>query len=272
MHVQDLGQLDSRVLLFGGPYSNLQATRAVQAEARNRGVKPGHAICTGDIVAYCGDPADTVAEIRRWGCVVVAGNCEKQLAQHRMDCGCGFEDGSACDLLSAGWYAHADAAIGESDRNWMAGLPDIVIFSHRGQRCAVIHGGLSDISRFIWECSDEAVFREELDHIVSVAGHCDLVFAGHSGIPFQRRIGEVEWINAGVIGMPPNDGATETRFAVLSDGLVAVHRLGYDVQGASKRMCLQGLTQGYDAALTSGYWPSEDVLPAGLRRDVPASG
>jgi len=26
-----------------------------------------------------------------------------------------------------------------------------------------------------------------------------------------------------------------------------------------------GLVQGYDTALSTGYWPSEDVLPADLR-------
>jgi len=68
MQIRDLGQLDGPVLLFGGPYSNLQATRAMRAEAQRRGIAPAACICTGDVVAYCGDAAATVAEIPagRW--------------------------------------------------------------------------------------------------------------------------------------------------------------------------------------------------------------
>ena len=272
MRVQDLGQLDGPVLLFGGPYSNLQATRAVLAEARRLELPPAQVICTGDIVAYCGDPVETIAEIRGSGCAVVAGNCEKQLAQYQMDCGCGFDAGSTCDLLSAGWYAHADASVGEVDRAWMDTLPDIAVFTQNGTQCAVIHGGLSDISRFVWSTSEEAEFDEEIALVQKAVGPVDTVIAGHCGIPFQRRCREVDWINAGVIGMPPNDGAPQTRYGLMQNGTVRIVPLSYDHTAASASMVQKGLTQGYDQALVSGYWPSEDVLPPALRRAALASG
>lgn len=53
---RDLGDLDGPVLVFGGPYSNLQATRALIARADQLGVPSQNLICTGDVVAYCGDP------------------------------------------------------------------------------------------------------------------------------------------------------------------------------------------------------------------------
>lgn len=272
MRVQDLGERDGAVLLFGGPYSNLAAMRALSGEARRQGVPADHMICTGDVVAYCADPAETVAEIRSLGCPVVAGNCERQLAENALDCGCGFEEGSTCDLLSAGWYAHADAAIGAPDRDWMGQLPDIVTFTHRGQKCAVIHGGATDISRFIWPNSPDAVLAEEVAHIEAVTGPVDRVIAGHSGLAFERRVGTVEWLNAGVIGMPPNDGAPGTRYALLQDGRVEIRVLSYDHYTAAESMRRCGLTQGYDAALSSGFWPSEEVLPSELRRSACASG
>ncbi|MEO3414795.1 metallophosphoesterase family protein [Roseovarius sp. CAU 1744] len=272
MQVQDLGELDGPVLLFGGPYSNLPATRAVRQRAHELSIRPDHMICTGDLVAYCGEPAETAAEIRSLGCAVVAGNCEKQLAAYQMDCGCGFETGSTCDLLSAGWYTHANAAIGADHRTWMAGLPDIVTFTHHGRRCAVIHGGVTDVSRFLWPVSPEAAFAEELALLQGITGQVDLVIAGHCGLAFRRRMGQVEWINAGVIGMPPNDGSPATRFAVLQSGAVRFERLDYDHLAAAGTMRAQGLTQGYDSALVTGYWPSEEVLPPELRRPALARG
>ena len=100
MKHSDLGVLDGDLLLFGGPYSNLQATQAVLTQANVRGIAADHVICTGDIVAYCGAPVATLAAVRAFDGVVLAGNCEVQLAQDADDCGCGFEDGSTCDRLS----------------------------------------------------------------------------------------------------------------------------------------------------------------------------
>lgn len=272
MKLVDLGARDTGLMLFGGPYSNLHATQALLAEAATLGIAPRDTICTGDLVAYCAAPAETVALIRDACLPVVAGNCEKQLAAYRMDCGCGFKDGSACDLLSAGWYAHADAAIGAEGRRWMGGLPDMIRFTHHGLRCAVIHGGLSDISRFLWSNSPDAAFAEEIALAEAHGGPIGVIFAGHSGIAFQRQIGTVLWVNAGVIGMPPNDGTPRTEYARLQDGQITLHKLDYDHAGAHASMQAAALTQGYDAALATGYWPSEEVLPASLRRSSRAKG
>jgi predicted phosphodiesterase len=266
MDCRDLGDLTGDVLVFGGPYSNLQATSALIAEAARRGVAPGNCICTGDVVAYCADPAATVAEIRAFGCAVVAGNCERQLAQDAPDCGCGFDPGSTCDALSAGWYAHASAQVGTGDRAWMRSLPDIVTFRHLGRRVAVIHGGVTDISLFLWPDAPVAAFQTELAALTRHAGPVDLVLAGHCGVAFARVLGDVTWVNAGAIGMPPHDGRPQTRFVILGETGAMIHRLSYPADQAAAAMRRSGLTQGYHQALTTGIWPSEDVLPCSLRR------
>jgi hypothetical protein len=116
-------RLDGPVLFFGGPYSNLEATRAVLAEAERRRIPPERIVCTGDVVAYAADAKATVDLVRRSRIHVVMGNCEESLAQGASDCGCGFATGSACDRLSAAWFAHADRELGADERAWMAALP-----------------------------------------------------------------------------------------------------------------------------------------------------
>lgn len=272
MRHEHIGVLNGPILAFGGPYSNAQATRALLKQAARIGISGRNLICTGDVVAYCGAPVQTVDLVRKSECVVVAGNCEIQLAAEAMDCGCGFEDGTACDLLSAGWFAFASKHAGLKDRVWMGQLPDIARFDHCGARYAVIHGGIPDVARFIWESSDCAVFHKEWQAIEARVGPIDHVIAGHCGIPFVRDLDKGRWINAGVIGMPPHDGSASTRYALINEGKVSICTLEYDVEGAVSDMIDAGLTQGYHTSLSTGVWPFEDVLPQDLRLPGLAKG
>ena len=265
MKHHDLGVLNGPVLLFGGPYSNVQALDALIAAAHTHAISSDHMICTGDVVAYCGAPAPCVQRMRDLGCAVVAGNCEVQLASGADDCGCGFDAGSACDLLSAGWYGFAASSVSADDKAWMGNLPDVITFTHHGARYGVIHGGISDVSRFIWGSSDADIFATEWQALEMQVGPVDHMIAGHCGIAFVATTAKGRWINAGVIGMPPHDGGQQTRFAILDDGKVQIHPLEYDVAGAADDMAKAGLPAGYRCGLQSGYWPSEDVLPPDLR-------
>ncbi|MGR3501288.1 metallophosphoesterase family protein [Pseudaestuariivita sp.] len=273
MRVKELAELDGKVLLYGGAYSNLAATEALFALAEDTGIAVDHRVCTGDLVAYCARAEATVQLVRGKGGTVLAGNCERQLAAGAADCGCGFEAGTTCDRLSAQWYAHALRDVSHESRAWMAGLPDVLTFTHQALRCAALHGGVTDIARFVWRTSPEAVFAEELSALRQIIGPVDMVIAGHSGLPFARQIGETLWVNTGALGMPPNDGTPYTSYAIL-DGTPTLHRLTYDPAPEVQAMEAAGLTQGYHAALTTEFWPSEDVLPPELRRAqaLPASG
>jgi len=264
LRVNDLGELDGDVLLFGGPYSNLQASEALLDVANTMAIPAQNRICTGDMVAYCANPVETLA-LWRGQCMLVAGNCERQLGADAVDCGCGFEAGSACDLLSRDWYPFASAALSGDDRAFLAAAPDIVVFSHMGKRYGVIHGGLRQVARYLWSTSAEGEFLSEISAIRQATGAVDCVVAGHCGMAFQANFDGIDWVNAGAIGMPPHDGDPATRYAVLSDDGIRIGRLSYDYRAAQTAMQRAGLVQGYEKSLTSGYWPSEDILPLSLR-------
>lgn len=255
---------DGPVLVFGGPYSNLQATEALLAEAARLGIPPARILCTGDVVAYGADPAATLDRVMESGCAAIAGNCEENLAGARPDCGCGFEEGTACDLLSRAWYPYAAARVSEAQRRWMAALPARLVLEIGGRRLAVIHGGAAETARFLFASASE----EELAAEIAATG-CDGVIAGHCGIPFARMAGGGLWLNAGAIGMPANDGTPRSWFALLrpqGQGLRAeIRPLSYDHAAAAAAMRAAGLPEGYAAALGSGLWPSCDVLPPAER-------
>ncbi len=248
------------LLIFGGPYSNLQATQALKREAEARAVVPRHIVCTGDVVAYAADPEATAREIRDWGIHVVAGNCEEQLASGADDCGCGFTEGSVCDTLSRGWYPYALANTSAGTKEWMAGLPASLEFEFAGLRFHVLHGGSRASNRFLF-ASDRAALADEVRQIGA-----DVVIAGHAGLPFVARINDTSWINPGVIGVPANDGTPDGWFGLIHaepDGVrLSIHRLHYDSAAAAGAMRRSGHANGYARALITGIWPSHDVLPA----------
>ena len=254
---------DQPLLVFGGPYSNLRAAQAIKAVADGLAIPPSRVICTGDVVAYGAEPEETARLVRDWGIHVVAGNCEEQLAAGAADCGCGFEEGSTCDLLAKGWYPFANQRVTPECRAWMAGLPSTLRFRFHGLRFRVIHGGVHQVNRFVF-ASQKEVLAEELAN----AG-ADIVIAGHAGIPFVERIGGGVWFNPGVIGLPANDGTPETWYGLIraeGDELrLSLRRLAYDHLGAAAEMRRSGDANGYARALVTGLWPSLDVLPPAER-------
>lgn len=76
----DLGQLHEPILVFGGPYGNLQATLAMREKADELGIPASRVLCNGDTVAYCAQPEETVSLLQQWGPRVMQGNCEESLA------------------------------------------------------------------------------------------------------------------------------------------------------------------------------------------------
>ncbi|MEX0694353.1 MAG: metallophosphoesterase family protein [Rhodospirillales bacterium] len=258
--ILDLGVIDGSLLVFGGPYSNLQATEAMMREAQALGIPPARIICTGDVVAYAGEPAETTDAIMNWGITTVMGNCEESFGAEADDCGCGFEEGTACDVMSRQWYAYANACLNPAQRAWMRGLPGQVRFTLAGRRFAVVHGSAVSINTFVFAGSDDALKRESLDQL-----GVDAIIGGHSGVPFTQQLGTRLWHNAGVIGMPANDGTPRVWYSLISregDGIsIEIRPLDYDHGAAAASIRAKKLPTGYAGCLEDGLWPNMDVMP-----------
>lgn len=249
------------LLVFGGPYSNARATAAALEVARSLELPGERIVCTGDVVAYGAEPMETIALIRASGCHVIKGNCEESLAARSGDCGCNFEEGSVCALLSKGWYPYADTVIGDEERAWMDVLPSSLVFTWAGRTFRVVHGGCRETARWVFASQTDV-----LDEEIALSG-ADVTIAGHCGLPFiAKRSGGV-WFNPGVIGMPANDGTPKGWYGLISldhdtNALrLSTHRLSYDHVGAAAAMRRAGHANEYARTLITGLWPSLDVLP-----------
>lgn len=264
---------DQPVLIFGGPYSNLAALQAIKAAAIQHQVPDDRVICTGDIVAYCGEPSETTEFIREWGIPVVMGNCEESLADSAADCGCGFEDNTHCSLLSVQWFRFADQRVSSEQRTWMKQLPHRLQLSLAGFNILLVHGAVDSINRFIFASTPDDLKYQQFQQAEAATGFSpDIIVGGHCGIPFASELTSEKgkpryWLNAGVIGMPANDGTAEGWYMLLhpehSTGTIRVsfHRLAYDVESTRQVMADRNLVSPYQIALATGLWPSTDILP-----------
>ncbi|HQT47356.1 MAG TPA: radical SAM protein [Acidocella sp.] len=232
--------------------------------ARAHGIPASRIICTGDVVAYGADPQACADLLREAGIATVMGNCEEQLAADAPDCGCGFAPGSACDRLSAAWFGYARTRLNAQARRWMASLPRRIDLTIGGKRLAIVHGAPSRINRFVYASAPDGLFAEEIART-----RCDGVIAGHCGLGFTRIIGDQIWHNAGVIGLPANDGTPRGWYSILApahDGFsLASHPLTYDHAAAAAAMRRAKLPEEYAGALESGIWPNLDSLPLAER-------
>jgi len=256
-----------RLLIFGGPYSNLAATRALLTEAKRLGFSASEMLCTGDVIAYCGEPAETLDLIADSGIQVVMGNCEESLSAEKDDCGCGFEAGTQCEILSVQWFDFASREITNAHRRWMAALPRQVMVELGGRKMLSTHASTSSLNEFIFASSASKNKRVQM-----MDANVDGIISGHSGIAFAQVLSNRLWLNAGAIGMPANDGTPRVWFAILEtkggDIDVQIRSLSYDPSPSIKVMGERGLASGYRDCLSSGLWPSMDVLPVQERKQV----
>lgn len=245
-------------LFFGGSYSNIHALEALKEEAHRLQIPSQNIYHTGDVVGYCASPNETVDTVREWGINVISGNVEVQLSEGEEDCGCNFDEGSRCANFSNLWYPYAKIHMSQANIDWMKTLKNHQIIEIDDLRIGIIHGGLEDISEFIFK-STPASIKEKIIEQLKV----DIIVAGHCGIPFMQQIGNSFWINPGVIGMPANDGTPRVWYTIYNSETktFSSHALEYDFERTSKEMVAKNLPNEYAKTIVDGFWDNCEILP-----------
>lgn len=261
---RDIGKLEGRLLVFGGVYSNLHALEAMYGIAQKLDIPAQNVICTGDIAGYCAFPDECFHFLEDWGVHAITGNVEENIRDGLDDCGCGFGDDSRCDIFARMWYPYARDTTKERARKYIDTLPEKLRFEYAGKTAVVLHGSYEHTAEFVWQSTDWKV--KEMSFQQSDA---DIILAGHCGVPFADVRDGKYWLNAGVIGMPANDGTQDVWYMLLDENSDAgamsfnysFHRLGYDFAAAREAMLDKPLPKSYALTLKTGIWDNTEIMP-----------
>lgn len=258
--IENLTDLKGKILLFGGVYSNLQALESLIDIAEKEGIAPKNCISTGDIVGYCAQPEESVQAFQKWGARSIAGNVELQLRGGETDCGCDFRAGSRCDDFSKLWYPYAQSKLSKDSINFMKTLPDHYTFKFAGKNVMVVHGSYFQTTEFIFKSTPWKTKETNFKQTKS-----DVIIGGHCGIPFYDEKDTKLWINAGVIGMPANDGTPNVWYLIIDEENGKFnfkhHSYSYNYQKTNKLMQNNLLPTAYSQTLVTGLWDNCDILP-----------
>lgn len=257
--LKHIGQLNEKVLVFGGAYSNLQALQEMKTIADKSGIPASNIICTGDVVGYCAEPEACLQFVKAWGVHAILGNVEQQLRDNEEDCGCNFSESSRCDLLSKSWYPFALSSVSDEMKEWLHSWPEYLTFDHAGNQAIVVHGSYFDTSEFIFKSTPWEIKQRNFKESAA-----NLILSGHCGLPFSDLKNDNLWLNAGVIGMPANDGTSRVWYVIMDDhdGFSFAHQsFEYDHKKTAELMRENHLPEGYAKTLSTGLWDNMEILP-----------
>jgi predicted phosphodiesterase len=238
-----------RFAVFGDIHANLEALRAVLADAAARNCT--HYVCLGDVVGYNANPHECVEIIRELGCPVVKGNHDEQ---------------ASAEVIQENFNPLAEEAINwtrdhltEEDKQWLRELR----FVRQVRDFTIVHATLDTPHKWGY------VFNQ-LDAAASFSyQHTNLCFYGHThapkayvkdavvkGLPLQRLIIESNkkyFINVGSVGQP-RDGDWHASYCIYSpsDRLVELRRIEYDINTAQDKIVDAGLPQRLADRLAMG--------------------
>jgi len=193
-------------------HGNLAALEAVLADVEAAGVD--RFASGGDAALFGPEPAACVDRLRGLGAGLVAirGNTDRYIAERtRPSWSAWPEDGAT-------W---ARDALGEERIAWLEHLPGTAVLEEHAT--LLVHATVS---------SDEDVILpdtpdEEAVRLLGRAGQPRVLY-GHVHIQYRRRLGDVELINPGSVGLP-FDGDRRAAWAILEADRVELRRTAYDV-------------------------------------------
>ena len=250
-----------RYAVFGGIYNNWLSLEATLADARKRGCE--RVYCLGDLGGFGPHPERVFPILRRERVIVMQGNYDHSIGHDLPDCGCGYTDPRDNHYAQLS-YEYTRRKTPVEERPWLSALPPRLTERWGGSRVLMAHGSPRQVNEFLWESTSPDAFLHRLCNQFE----CELLLVTHTGIPWQRRLGDGRLVvNVGAIGRPANDGSRDVWYAVITEHRgeleVELVPVAYDWRTLAAEMRQEQICPEFIETVETGWWTTcLEILPA----------
>lgn len=235
-----------RLAILSDIHANLHALEAAWADLEAQ--EPDAVVCLGDLVGYGAYPNEVIDFIRSREVPTLMGNYDDGVGFDRDDCGCVYKD-PADDARGKQSLLWTRERVSADRKAYLRELPFQIRRDLAGRRALFVHGSPRRINEYLYEDRPLSVF----ENIVRVA-ECDLLFFGHTHLPYQKQIGGTLLVNTGSVGKP-KDGDPRAGYVLVDfhgRPQVEFRRVPYDVAAAAQAVRASGLPAHFADLLETG--------------------
>lgn len=235
-----------KVAIISDIHANLHALQAVWEDIESQ--KPDRVYCLGDLVGYGAFPNEVVAFIRNRAIPTVMGNYDESVGFDFDDCGCVYED---IDLKRLGdqslkWTrAHTSG----ENKAFLRSLPMQIRVEEKRPKLLMVHGSPRKINEYLYCDRPRATF----EYLARIAGS-DVIFFGHTHLPYRKKVGRTHFINTGSVGKPKDDDprAGYVLAKLNWPARIEHRRVKYDVASAVRAIRDAGLPEHFAIVIEQG--------------------
>jgi putative phosphoesterase len=249
-----------RLAVISDIHGNLHALESVWGDLRTQ--SPDSVMCLGDLVGYGAYPNQVIDFVRGHAVPVLMGNYDDGVGYDRDDCGCVYQD-PVDDALGQQSLFWTRANVTGGRKAYLRSLPFDLRGMYSGRLVRFVHGSPRKINEYLYEDRPQSVF----EHIARVAD-CDVLFFGHTHLPYQKQVGQTLFVNAGSVGKP-KDGDPRAGYLIADFEPkleITLRRVTYDVAAAARAVRESGLPTHFADLLETG-----GVAPEAARLGAPPS-
>ncbi|MSP12139.1 MAG: metallophosphoesterase [Chloroflexi bacterium] len=237
-----------KTLIISDVHSNIYALEAIWARESNSDL----IICGGDLVDYGLYPREVIAWIREHRVLCVQGNHDRQVAS------C-YRTGKPLDLLpleERAWRHYNASLMSEAEISFLEQLPKTVTVTLDG-----ISYGLSHMYRDYEMIFSSYAFQEFCAQAFPEfeRGSISRVIFGHTHRQGMHYLSDTElWINPGSVSYRRLDDPDQTaHYLTITDGLIQLQRINYDISPLRKSMQQVSLSQ-HEMDMTGRFFGPRD--------------
>jgi len=235
-----------RLAVISDIHGNIHALQSVWADLQKQ--SPDAIMCLGDLVGYGAYPNEVIDFVRQHDIPVLMGNYDDGVGFDRDDCGCVYKD-PADDARGHQSLLWTREHVTPDRKAYLRGLPFDRRETDDGRQVRFVHGSPRKINEYLYEDRSESVFRN-----VARVANAEILFFGHTHLPYQKQVSGTLFVNAGSVGKPkdgdPRAGYVIADFAPDLD--IKLRRVAYDVAAAARAVRESRLPEHFADLLETG--------------------